>query len=87
MFLLITHVNVWKPTDVNFYLCSVNYYISITLSYNIRLFGKSSEFGAGSATDWQDSIIINCYKGKGDATDRGNYRGRKLPNPKQVVSI
>ena len=29
-------------------------------------------------TDWQDSIIINCYKGKGDATDRGNYRGLKL---------
>ncbi len=28
--------------------------------------------------DWQESIIINCYKGKGDATDRGNYRGLKL---------
>ena len=24
------------------------------------------------------SIIMNCYKGKGDATDRGNYRGLKL---------
>ena len=21
--------------------------------------------------DWKDSFIINCYKGKGDATDRG----------------
>ena len=28
--------------------------------------------------DWQESIILNCYKGKGDATDRGNYRGLKL---------
>ena len=28
--------------------------------------------------DWKDSIIINCFKGKGDATDRGNYRGLKL---------
>ena len=28
--------------------------------------------------DWTESIIINCYKGKGDATDRGNYRGLKL---------
>ena len=28
--------------------------------------------------DWKDSVIINCYKGKGDATDRGNYRGLKL---------
>ena len=28
--------------------------------------------------DWKDSVIINCYKGKGDAKDRGNYRGLKL---------
>ena len=28
--------------------------------------------------DWKDFFIINCYKGKGDATDRGNYRGLKL---------
>ena len=28
--------------------------------------------------DWKDSFIINCYKGKGDATARGNYRGLKL---------
>ena len=27
---------------------------------------------------WQNSFIINCYKGKGDATDCGNYRGLKL---------
>ena len=24
------------------------------------------------------SFIINLYKGKGDATDRGNYRGLKM---------
>jgi hypothetical protein len=35
--------------------------------------------------DWKDSIIINCYKGKGDATERGNYRGLKLLD--QVMKI
>ena len=29
-------------------------------------------------TDWQESFIINLYKGKGDALNRGNYRGLKL---------
>ena len=28
--------------------------------------------------NWKDSFIINCYKGKGDATDLGSYRGLKL---------
>ncbi|XP_060771234.1 uncharacterized protein slc22a21 isoform X2 [Neoarius graeffei] len=28
--------------------------------------------------DWDMSYIINLYKGKGDALDRGNYRGLKL---------
>lgn len=28
--------------------------------------------------DWNDSFIINCYKGKGDATCWGNYRDIKL---------
>ena len=28
--------------------------------------------------DWNLSFIINCYKGKGDALERGNYRGLKL---------
>ena len=28
--------------------------------------------------DWHDSIIVNLYKGKGDALDLGNYRGLKL---------
>ena len=29
-------------------------------------------------SDWEDSFIINIYKGKGDALERGNYRGIKL---------
>ena len=28
--------------------------------------------------DWQESFIVNLYKGKGDALIRGNYRGLKL---------
>ena len=28
--------------------------------------------------DWEHSIIVCLYKGKGDALDRGNYRGLKL---------
>ena len=28
--------------------------------------------------DWEDSFIINIYKGKGDALERANYRGLKL---------
>ena len=29
-------------------------------------------------SDWEDSFVINIYKGKGDALERGNYRGLKL---------
>ena len=28
--------------------------------------------------DWDNSFIISIFKGKGDALDRGNYRGLKL---------
>ena len=28
--------------------------------------------------DWEMSFILNLYKGKGDALNRGNYRGLKL---------
>ena len=28
--------------------------------------------------DWGESYILNIYKGKSDALDRGNYRGLKL---------
>ena len=31
-----------------------------------------------SPTDWQESFTVNLYKGKGDALNRGNYRGLKL---------
>ena len=36
-------------------------------------------------TDWQESFILNLYKGKGDALERGNYRGLKLTN--QVMKL
>ena len=26
-------------------------------------------------TDWEESFILRLYKGKGDALDRGSYRG------------
>ena len=29
-------------------------------------------------TDWEESFIVCLYNGKGDALDRGNYRGLKL---------
>ena len=29
-------------------------------------------------SDWQESFIVNMYKGKGDALNRGSYRGLKL---------
>ena len=34
--------------------------------------------GKGIPEDWQQSYIKNLYKGKGDAMDRGNYRGLKM---------
>lgn len=35
--------------------------------------------------DWNESFIVNCYKGKGDALERGNYRGLKLLD--QVMKV
>ena len=32
----------------------------------------------GILDDWTQSYIINLYKGKGDALERGNYTGLKL---------
>ena len=29
-------------------------------------------------SDWEMSVIINCFKGKGDAVERRNFRGLKL---------
>ena len=36
-------------------------------------------------TDWQESFILNLYKGKGDALERGNYRSLKLTD--QVMRL
>ena len=36
-------------------------------------------------SDWEQSFIICLYKGKGDALERGNYRGLKLTE--QVMKI
>ncbi|MEW8582762.1 MAG: reverse transcriptase domain-containing protein [Candidatus Thiodiazotropha endolucinida] len=35
--------------------------------------------------DWERSFIVCLYKGKGDALDRGNYRGLKLTE--QVMKV
>ena len=36
-------------------------------------------------TDWQESFILNLYKGEGDALELGNYQGLKLTN--QVMKL
>ena len=35
--------------------------------------------------DWQSSIIVNCFKDKGDALERGSYRGLKLVDQVMMV--
>ena len=37
------------------------------------------------SSDWEQSFIVCLYKGKGDALDRGNYRGLKLTE--QVMKV
>ena len=41
------------------------------LSISVVMHGRIPE-------DWEMSFILNLFKGKGDALDRGNYRGLKL---------
>ena len=36
-------------------------------------------------SDWEQSFIVCLYKGKGDALERGNYRGLKLTE--QVLKV
>ena len=36
-------------------------------------------------SDWEQSFIVCLYKGKGDALERGNYRGFKLTE--QVMKV
>ena len=35
--------------------------------------------------DWEQSFLVSIYKGKGDALDRGNYRGLKLTKQAMIV--
>ena len=43
-------------------------------------------FSTGTVpAEWGESIILNLYKGKGDALSRGNYRGLKLTD--QVMKV
>ena len=35
-------------------------------------------------SDWEQSFIVCLYKGKGDALERGNYRGLKLTERSQA---
>ena len=51
----------------------------------IRQLGESV-FSTGTIpSEWEESIILNLYKGKGDALNRGNYRGLKLTD--QVMKV
>ena len=34
-------------------------------------------------SDWEISVIINCFKGKGDAVEHGNFRGLRNTSGKQ----
>ena len=40
--------------------------------------GNSMIRNGDMPADWKGSFIINLYKGKGDALERGNYGGLKL---------
>ena len=42
--------------------------------------------GKGIPSDWEESYIKNLYKGKGDALDRGNYRGLKMTDQAMKLS-
>ena len=44
----------------------------------LRHLGQHIFNGDAIPSDWEESTILNLYKGKGDALDRGNYRGLKL---------
>ena len=36
-------------------------------------------------SDWEQSFIVCLYKGKGDALERGNYRGLKLTEQVMII--
>ena len=51
----------------------------------IRQLAERVFAGEPIPTEWEESTILNLYKGKGDALDRGNYRGLKLTD--QVLKL
>ena len=51
----------------------------------IRQLAERVFAGEPIPTEWEESFILNLYKGKGDALDRGNYRGLKLTD--QVLKL
>ena len=54
----------------------------------VQLVRKLSEavFSSGmTPVYWEESFILNLYKGKSEALDRGNYRGLKLTD--QVMKL
>ena len=60
-------------------LCAemINALDEVADTYLEKLFNKIVSEGK-VPNDWLESIIVNCFKGKGDALERGNYRGLKL---------
>jgi len=51
----------------------------------VRLLAKTVFSSGDIPKDWAESFILNLYKGKGEALDRGNYRGLKLTD--QVMKL
>ena len=41
----------------------------------VRQLGQEVFSSGEIPRDWEESVILNLYKGKGDALLRGNYRG------------
>jgi hypothetical protein len=58
---------------------------SDTAASMIRNMGTSIIKDGKVPVDLEESFIVCLYKGKGDALDRGNYRGLKLTE--QVMKI
>jgi len=51
----------------------------------VRLLAETVFSSGDISKDWEESFILNLYKGKGEAHDRGNYRGLKLTD--QVMKL
>ena len=58
-------------------VCMVEIFIDISFAM-IRDLATAIIRDGKVPTDWEESFIVCLYKGKGDALDRGNYRGLKL---------